>query len=334
MSQTNHQTYANGTAASHRLFAKEFPILAAVCTPFSDETGDVNLSVIPSFAKKLEERDCDGVFLSGTCGEGPSCTVEERKALMRAWAEACRETSSLKLIVHIGGSSVRDARELAEEAARLYAEGRGGIHGIAAVAPFYLKPANEEVLADCIAYIAQGAPHVPFFYYHFPDTTGVTVPLSAALPALMKKVPSLRGVKFTSKDLCDWAKASSFVRSARPHGDFYMWGGYEEVARELCIHGADGWIGAAAPLVATEYRDMCISQKNGAVQKAEEKWKVVESYLKVMDDFGCIQCLRVIFEDGWGLKGVGLAPRLPAKPLSSKDLSALRERLARDGLVA
>jgi N-acetylneuraminate lyase len=60
-----------------------------------------------------------------------------------------------------------NARKMAESAAA------AGADGIICMPPVYFKPMDIDDLVRIMAYVAAGAPETPFWYYHFPDKTGV-----------------------------------------------------------------------------------------------------------------------------------------------------------------
>jgi N-acetylneuraminate lyase len=84
-------------------------LIAAAHTPFTPE-GDIRLDLIARQADLLVEHRVSGVYVSGTTGEGVSCSVKERKALFDAWVKAAK--GRLVLIAHTGALALPDAQEL------------------------------------------------------------------------------------------------------------------------------------------------------------------------------------------------------------------------------
>src|SRR5690349_8218620 len=92
---------------------KEFRLsglVAAPHTPF-DAEGSLYLDVIEEQAALLADSGVSGAFVCGTTGEGLSLTAEERKAVARQWVNVAR--GRLKVIVHVGHASQREAIDLA-----------------------------------------------------------------------------------------------------------------------------------------------------------------------------------------------------------------------------
>ena len=82
-------------------------LVAAAHTPFAPD-GSVNLDLIPKQAAALLKQKVRGVYVCGTTGEGISCSVAERKAVMDAWAKAAK--GKLFLIAHTGALGLPDVQ--------------------------------------------------------------------------------------------------------------------------------------------------------------------------------------------------------------------------------
>merc|ERR1712066_31209 len=75
-----------------------------------------------------------------------------------------------------------------------------------AMTPVYFKP-TVQTLHDFLAGVAAAAPELPFWFYHFPDDTGV-LPGQAhkflEFADSSGKIPNLMGIKFTDYNLMDF----------------------------------------------------------------------------------------------------------------------------------
>lgn len=128
-------------------------LIAATFTPFYED-GSLNTQMIPPLVDKLAKDGLKGIFVCGSNGEGPNMTLEERKLVAETFVKAAG--GRLKIIVHVGHSSIADARSLATHAAAI------GADAFSSVAAFYFKPASVQILADCMSDIASAAPELPF----------------------------------------------------------------------------------------------------------------------------------------------------------------------------
>jgi N-acetylneuraminate lyase len=160
--------------AAHRRFQG---LVAAPFTPFHAD-GTVHEDAIDRQSERLIADGVDGAFVCGTTGEGPSLTTAERMLVASRWAGARRR---LKLFVHVGHSSAADARTLAAHAQSI------GADAIACLAPFFFKPRTAGELAAFCRHVAAAAPDLPFYYYHIPSLTGVSLAMRDFLPEAVRR---------------------------------------------------------------------------------------------------------------------------------------------------
>ena len=91
-------------------------LIAAPHTPF-DENGEIAYEVISQQAEFLIGRGVTGVYISGSTGEGISCSVAERLKVMEEWHRVAG--NRLKMIVHIGALALKDVEVLGRRADEL-----------------------------------------------------------------------------------------------------------------------------------------------------------------------------------------------------------------------
>eukprot|EP00105_Crassostrea_gigas_P009484 XP_011424454.1 PREDICTED: N-acetylneuraminate lyase-like [Crassostrea gigas] len=122
-----------------------------------------------------------------------SMTVDERKESAEVWVKAAK--GKVKIILHVGANNIRDSQELARHGSSI------GVDATASLCPSFFKPANEEIVTECISEIAGATPDLPFFYYSIDFLTGINVDPSKILQRAKDRVPNLVGVKHTSKEV-------------------------------------------------------------------------------------------------------------------------------------
>ena len=88
-------------------------LIAATHTPLNDD-GSLHLDRIDSLAERLIRDEVGGAFICGTTGEFASLTVDERMQVAGRWREVVG--SELRLVVHVGHTSLPDCRALASHA--------------------------------------------------------------------------------------------------------------------------------------------------------------------------------------------------------------------------
>lgn len=160
---------------------------AAVPTPV-DRAGDFEQRALRSHLAFLAEAGLDGAVVLGTNGEFPSFTLDERRRIAAAAAEA---DSGLRLILGVGSCALGDVLEMVEEAART------GYQAVLCPPPFYYRAPAVGGLAEFFTRVLEAAP-IPVLLYHIPQITGV--PIDDALLDLVGDHDRMAGVKDSSGD--------------------------------------------------------------------------------------------------------------------------------------
>ena len=283
-------------------------LVAAPFTPFK-KNGSVDFAMIERLAASLEANKVVGAFVCGTTGEGVSMTAAERMRVAERW-QACAG-KQLKVIVHVGHTSLGDCRALAAHAQKI------GVAAIGCMAPYCFKPSKAEDLVAFCAEVAAAAPDLPFYYYHIPCVTGVTIPAFDFLRAAADKIPSLAGVKFTHENLMDFA---SCVRW--DGGRFELLFGRDEMLLAGLSAGAQGAIGSTYNYAAPVYRRIIAAYRRGDMAAAQAEQARANAMIAVLIRFGGMPPAGKAF-----MKAIGLdcgASRLPLRSLSSEQAEALR----------
>lgn len=224
-------------------------LVAAPFTPFHPD-GSLHLGPIHSYARHLERSGVVGAFVCGTTGEGASLTAAERRAVAERWTAVA--PAGLRVIVHVGHTSLEESRALAAHAQAI------GAHSIAALAPFFFRPAGVAGLVDWCAAIATAAPELPFYYYHMPSMTGFEVRVADFLAAAAPRIPSLAGVKFTFEDLDDYERCLHFGG-----GRYDILFGRDELLHSALKLGASGAVGSTYNFAAPLYLRLMAAHDTG-----------------------------------------------------------------------
>jgi len=110
----------------------------------------------------LKQNAVNGAFICGSTGEGVSMTTNEKMQVAEAWAAVAKNDTDFTVMMFLGGTSITDCKQLALHAKEI------GLDAISFTAPFYFKPANVDMLAECCNQVASVVPDMPFYYYHIP----------------------------------------------------------------------------------------------------------------------------------------------------------------------
>jgi N-acetylneuraminate lyase len=285
-------------------------LVAATFTPMQPD-GSLNLAMAKPIVDHLIRSGVRGLYVCGSTGEGPSLTTDERKKTAAAYVEAAARR--LPVIVQVGHSSVAEARELAAHAQQI------GADATSAVAPYYFKPNSVNVLVDCLAEIAGGAPKLPFYYYHIPELSGVhanTVDLLQQAPA---RISNFAGIKFTAPFVNE---LQTLV--AVSNGRFDILFGRDEMLLSGLAGGATGAVGSTYNFAAPIYVKVIAAFQRGDVEEARrlqgQAVAMVNAILPYRGHAGLKAAMALI--------GLDCGPsRLPIIPLKPEETESLRREL-------
>ena len=286
-------------------------LIAATHTPFHQD-GSLKLAVVETQAGHLLKNGVQSVFIGGTTGESHSLALEERRALAKRWSEVARGTE-LKVIVHVGGNCLADARALAAQAQQL------GATAISALAPSYFKPRSLDLLVACAADIAAAAPETPFYFYDIPVMTGVNLSMPDFLAQAQERIPTLAGLKFTNPDLM------AFQQCRRVKGGVFdvPWGCDEYLLAALAL-GATSAVGSTYNFAAPIYHRLWRAFDAGDLATArDEQFRSVQ-LVAALAPRGFMGAAKAVMQ----MLGVDVGPaRLPNGNLDTTQVAELREEL-------
>jgi N-acetylneuraminate lyase len=283
-------------------------LIAATHTPFHPD-GSLNLAVVETQAAHLLRNGVKTVFIGGTTGESSSLTVEERLALAKRWSEVARGTE-IKVIVHVGGNCIADARTLAAQAQQL------GATAISALSPSYFKPRSLDALVACAADIAAAAPETPFYFYDIPVMTGVNLSMPDFLAQAHERIPTLAGLKFTNPDLMAFQQCRRVKR-----GVFDVpWGCDEYLLAALAL-GATSAVGSTYNFAAPVYHRLWRAFDAGDLATArDEQFRSVQ-LVATLASRGFMGAAKATMK----MIGVDVGPaRLPNGNLDAAQVAQLR----------
>jgi N-acetylneuraminate lyase len=283
-------------------------LIAAPYTPF-DSSGSIKLDVIKGYADLLVCSGVKGTFVCGTTGEGPSLTTDERMAVAKRWVEVSR--GQLKIVVHAGHCCQRDAIELARHARQI------GAAAIGLIPPFFFKPATpREAVAFCEP-VAEAGGDLPFYYYHIPSMTGVTLPMVPLMELAARQIPTFNGIKFTHGDLMEFQRCRAFA-----DGAFDIAWGFDEMLLGALAVGADAAVGSTYNYAAPIYVRMIDAFRAGRMDEARSCSKQAVELVAVLFKYGVLRTGKAIMS----MIGVDCGPtRAPISPLSYEELAAVRK---------
>lgn len=285
-------------------------LVSAPFTPFGPD-GSILESAIAGQAAAAKGV-LAGVFVCGTTGEGISMTADERMHVAEAWMR--HRSPGLKVIVHVGTTSLADARRLAAHAQQI------GADAVASMAPLAFRPAGAAGLADYLAAIAAAAPKLPFLFYHMPSFTGFQVSMLDFIPRAIERIPTFAGIKYTHEDLFE------FAQMIEAHGDRcdLIFGRDEYLLHALQI-GATGAVGSTYNYMAPIYVELMRHMVAGRPEAALALHRRVLAIIRVLIKYGGgvlggKMIMRIVSQD------MGQC-RAPLPTFADKEVEAMRREL-------
>jgi 4-hydroxy-tetrahydrodipicolinate synthase len=162
-------------------------LLTAMVTPF-DERGQVDYKEAGRLANALVDSGSDGLVVSGTTGESPTLSTEEK---LRLFAEVKKAVGKRAAVV-AGATNYNTAEsiELSKEAEH------EGVDAILMTVPYYNKPPQEGLYQHFKA--IAGAVHIPGILYNVPGRTSLN--MTAETTIRLSKIDNIAGFKVWSGD--------------------------------------------------------------------------------------------------------------------------------------
>ncbi len=289
-------------------------INGSVAAPFTPmhENGDVNYDRISDYAEFLVKNALDGAFICGSSGEGALLNKEERMAIAEKWIEAA--SGRFKVIVHTGGTNLRDQQELARHAQE------HGAFAIAAMAPAFLPPRrNEELVAFCKT-IASAAPELPFYYYHIPPLNNVNLSIIDLLKSVDKEIPNFAGVKYTSDNLYEFDQCKYIA-----DGKFEMLHGLDETYLSALGFGYTAGVGGTYNHIFGVYKQMAEAFEQQNFELARELQHKSHLFINILAKYrGNI----VVGKHMMKFMGVDCGPnRLPMQTITPEESVLVKQEL-------
>ncbi|HHP51421.1 MAG TPA: 4-hydroxy-tetrahydrodipicolinate synthase [Moorella mulderi] len=225
-------------------------ILTAMVTPFTRE-GQLDVEGAQKLAAHLVEHGSDGLVVSGTTGESPVLTKEEKLTLFRAVKEAVG--GKALVIAGTGSYDTAASVELSKEAEKI------GVDGLMLVVPYYNRP-SQEGLYQHFKTVATSV-SLPVILYNIPSRTGCNMEPDTVLRLL--EIKNIVALKEASGDI---SQATSILSRA-PKG-FLLYSGDDVMTLPLLAVGAHGVISVASHLVGEKMQEMIQSFLQGQVERA------------------------------------------------------------------
>jgi 4-hydroxy-tetrahydrodipicolinate synthase len=275
-------------------------LLTAMVTPFKPD-GSVDLDTAQRLATHLVDAGCDGLVLSGTTGESPTTTDDEKTALLRAVLEAVGDRA--RIVTGVGTYDTAHSVHLAQAAA---AE---GAHGVLVVTPYYSRPpqagleAHFRTVAD--------ATDLPNILYDIPVRSGV--PIEWDTIRTLASHPNIVAIKDAKGDLSGGGRIIAETGLAYYSGD-------DGLNLPWLAMGAVGFVSVWGHVAASPLRDMLSAFASGDVATARKINVTLAPLGDAQARLGGVTLAKAALR----LQGLDVGePRLPQIPATDDQIEAL-----------
>ena len=275
-------------------------VLTAMVTPFKPD-GTLDLDAAARLAAHLVDSGCDGLVLSGTTGESPTTTDDEKLTLLRTVLEAVGDRA--RIITGAGSYDTAHSVHLAKASA---AE---GAHGLLVVTPYYSRPPQAGLIAHFTA--VADATDRPVLLYDIPPRS--VVPITWDTLRTLAEHPNIVAVKDAKGDLHGGGRIIAETGLAYYSGD-------DALNLPWLAMGAVGFVSVWGHLAAGQLRHMLTAFTSGDIATARKIAVTLAPLAAAQARLGGV----TLSKEGLRLQGFETGdPRLPQIPASPDEIEAL-----------
>ena len=285
-------------------------MLTAMITPMTND-GAVDYDGAARLADYLvSEMHNDGLVISGTTGESPTTSDEEKDRLLATVLDAVGDRATI--VAGVGTNDTEHTCELARAAERV------GAHGLLVVTPYYNKPPQSGLIAH-FSKVAD-ASGLPVMLYDIPGRTGT--PIATDTLVRLAEHPRIIAVKDAKADF----GAASWVL-ARTSLVFYS--GDDMVNLPWLSLGAAGFVSVVGHVAGDRLHEMIDAYLAGRVQDALRIHReLLPVYTGIFRNQGVILTKAAL-----GLLGLPGGPvRMPLSDATPAEIDRLKEDLIAGGV--
>ncbi|HBQ26185.1 MAG TPA: 4-hydroxy-tetrahydrodipicolinate synthase [Syntrophomonas sp.] len=230
-------------------------LLTAMITPYDDNL-QVNYAKAAELAEYLANNGTEGIVVSGTTGESPVLTDEEKLKLFASVKN--KVGKRIPVWAGTGSNDTKHCLELSKEAEKL------DVDGLMLVCPYYNKP-SQEGLYQHFKKIAE-AISLPIMLYNIPGRTGINL-----LPETVARLAQIENI-VAIKEASGSMDQVSTLMTLLPE-DMTVYSGDDSLTLPMMALGARGVVSIASHLVGNEILAMIEAFSNGNNERAVDLHK-------------------------------------------------------------
>lgn len=227
-------------------------VVTAMVTPFDDQNR-INWEETRRLIDFLiQEQGTDSIVVSGTTGESPTLTDDEKIELFRTAVE--HAAGRCRIIAGTGSNDTAHSIHLTKAAEE------AGVDGILLVTPYYNRP-TQKGLYRHFKLVAEST-KLPVMLYNVPKRTGVNLEADTVI-RLAREVSNVTSLKEATNDI---AQTTRIIHETPD--DFLVYSGDDEMTLPMLSIGAYGVVSVVSHLAGKEIGRMIGAFVEGRVQEA------------------------------------------------------------------
>ncbi|WP_262175688.1 4-hydroxy-tetrahydrodipicolinate synthase [Saccharococcus sp. Marseille-Q5394] len=282
-------------------------IVTAMVTPF-DTNGEIDFEATRNLINHLITNGSDSLVVSGTTGESPTLTSEEKVKLFKFTVDVVN--GRVPVIAGTGSNNTRESIELTMQAEDV------GVDAIMLVAPYYNNPCQEGIYQHFTTIAA--ATSLPIMLYNVPGRTVVNIDVDTVVR--LSTIPNIVSIKEASGNLEAMAK---IIEQTPP--SFSLYSGDDALTLPVLSIGGTGVVSVSSHVLGNEMQTMIRNFKIGNTVEAASNHRRLVPMMKAL--FAAPNPSPV--KAALNLKGIPVGGvRLPMIPLNEEQQFSLQQALS------
>ena len=277
-------------------------VSTAMITPF-DKNNNIDFQKTTMLIDYLINHGSDSLVVTGTTGESPTLSNEEKIALIK---HTVKEVNGrIPVIAGTGSNNTAASIKLTKQAEEV------GVDAIMLVVPYYNKPSQEGLYQHFKAIIESTS--LPVMLYNIPGRSVINMSVDTIVR--LSELPNVVAVKEASGNLDAMAEIISNTKE-----DFALYSGDDGLTLPALAIGADGVVSVASHIIGDEMQAMIKSYQSGETSAAAEQHRKLLPIMKQLFTAPNPSPVKTALQ----FKGLDVGSvRLPLLPLTSSERNEL-----------
>ncbi|MFG3705798.1 dihydrodipicolinate synthase family protein [Micromonospora sp. NPDC047670] len=284
----------------------------ATALPFHRTDLSIDHDTYAAHVRWLADNGCHGVVPNGSLGEYQVLSADERAAVVRTAVRAA--PPGFAVIPGVSAYGADEARRWAEQA------GEAGCPAVMLLPPTAYRADDAAVLAH---YRKAARAGLPIVAYNNPLDTRVDL-----TPTLLRRLHD-EGLIVAVKEFSGDVRRAYTIAELAPGLDVLA--GADDVALELLVAGAVGWIGGYQNALPASCVRLYRAAVSGDLAAATPLYRALHPLLRWDSRTEFVQAIKLSMDVAGRTGGPTRQPRQPLAPADAEDIRATTEKLIAAG---